>query len=52
VSGNKVWICSAETVRAIGENRELMIKIHQLCMKVKLELGEISPAQFASAASQ
>lgn len=52
MAGNKVWICSSEQNRAISESRRLMKKIHELCMKVKLELGEITQKEFTAPASQ
>jgi hypothetical protein len=52
VAGSKVWICSSEQNRAVAEARKLMKKIHELCMKVKLELGEISQKEFSAPASQ
>jgi len=50
--GELFWVCSVEPVREVLHSRQLMMKIHALCMNAKLEIGEVTAEQLDALITQ
>jgi hypothetical protein len=50
--GDKAFICSTNPNRAISQSRRLMKAMHNKCMALALESGDISEAAAASTSSE